>query len=134
VGPDDIRELFSAFGPVTVRRMFSGAGVFVAGTMIAIAHDGAIYLKADAQSAAAFDREGLGPFTYRRNGRPAALASYRRIPDRLYDDPEELAEWARVALAAAERSRSREPAARQRRTRQGPAAAARPARAGRKRR
>jgi len=30
--------------------------------------------------------------------------SYRRMPDRLYDDPDELAIWARAALAAAGRS------------------------------
>jgi DNA transformation protein len=30
--------------------------------------------------------------------------SYRRMPDRLYDDPDELALWARDALAAAGRS------------------------------
>jgi DNA transformation protein len=30
--------------------------------------------------------------------------SYWRAPDRLYDDPDELARWARDALAAAHRS------------------------------
>ena len=32
------------------------------------------------------------------------LTSYYELPDRLYDDPDELAEWARAALAAALRS------------------------------
>jgi len=31
------------------------------------------------------------------------VMSYRRMPDRLYDDPDELAIWARAALAAAAR-------------------------------
>jgi DNA transformation protein len=99
--PDDIRDMFLVFGPVDVRRMFGGAGVFVDGTMIALIHLDTIYLKADARSAAAFDREGLGCFTYRRAGKEAALSSYRRMPERLYDDPDELAVWAREALAAA---------------------------------
>ena len=30
--------------------------------------------------------------------------SYRRMPERLYDDPDELATWARAALAAAQRT------------------------------
>ena len=30
--------------------------------------------------------------------------SYWQLPERLYDDPEELAEWARAALAAAQRA------------------------------
>jgi DNA transformation protein len=37
--------------------------------------------------------------------------SYRRMPDRLYDDPDELAVWARAALAAAGRSGARKSAA-----------------------
>src|SRR5215471_3574124 len=103
MSPDDIRELFRAFGAVDVRRMFSSAGIYADETMFAIVHDGMIYLKVDAASAPAFDREGLPPFTYRRKGKRAALTSYRRMPDRLYDDPEELARWARAAVAAAGR-------------------------------
>jgi DNA transformation protein len=117
VGPDDIRELFAGFGPVTVRRMFGGGGIFADGIMLALVHDGVIYLKADAHSAAAFDAEGLAPFSYRRNGAPATLPSYRRMPDRLYDDPEELVGWARAALAAARRGaggKRRSPARRRR--------------------
>jgi DNA transformation protein len=33
--------------------------------------------------------------------------SYRRMPDRLYDDPDELAVWAQEALAAARRQAAR---------------------------
>jgi TfoX/Sxy family transcriptional regulator of competence genes len=29
--PDHLRDLFSSFRPVTVRRMFGGAGIFVDG-------------------------------------------------------------------------------------------------------
>jgi DNA transformation protein len=101
VSPDDIRELFAAFGPVDVRRMFGGAGIFADGTMFALVHDGVTYLKADERNAPDFEREGLGPFTYMRKGERASLSSYRRMPDRLYDDPDELAGWARAALAAA---------------------------------
>ncbi len=104
--PDDISDLFSAFGPVDVRRMFGGAGIFADGMMFALVHDGVIYLKADAHNTGAFEREGLRPFTYSRRGKPASL-SYRRMPDRLYDDPQELAAWARDALNAARRAGTR---------------------------
>ena len=102
--PEHIRELFSAFGPVTVRRMFSGAGVFAEGMMVALVVDGVIYLKADEQTVPAFEREGLGPFSYMRRGAEAAVMSYWRMPERLYDDPEELAQWARAALETARRA------------------------------
>ena len=32
------------------------------------------------------------------------VGSYWRLPERLYDDPDELAGWARAALAAAQRA------------------------------
>lgn len=123
MSPDDIRELFAAFGPVVVRRMFGGAGVFAGDTMFALIHDGVIYLKAGEGNAPDFERENLGPFTYLRRGEPASLSSYRRMPDRLYDDPDELAAWARAALAAARKPRKRSVSARARR---GSAAAAAP--------
>jgi DNA transformation protein len=99
-----IVEMFAAFGPVVPRRMFSGFGVFSDGTMFALVARGVLYLKADAQTIPAFETEGQGQFSYMAKGRTRALTSYWRAPDRLYDDPDELAIWARDALAAARRS------------------------------
>ena len=104
--PDDIGELFAAFGPVVVRRMFGGAGIYAEGIMFALVADGVIYLKADEKNSAAFDREKLEPFTYSAKGKRTTM-SYRRMPDRLYDDPAELAEWACAALAAARGGQAR---------------------------
>src|SRR6185295_5622799 len=101
---DHIAELFSGFGPVTVRRMFSGAGVFADGLMIALVVDGVIFLKADASTIAGFEREGLRPFSYKTKDGTRTLHSYWRMPERLYDEPDELADWARQAMAAARRS------------------------------
>ena len=105
-----IRELFSQFGPVTVRRMFSGAGIFAEGLMFALVIDDVIYLKADESNRADFEREGSGPFSYirgRKTGRPSRHAlPYWRLPERLYDDPDELAEWAQRAFAIAERKKT----------------------------
>ena len=107
---DHIIELFAAFGRVSVRRLFGGFGIYADGTMFALASRGAIYLKADDDTSAAFMREGQGPFTYGAKRGQRVVMSYWRVPDRLYDDPDELAEWARIALAVARRSK--EPKAR----------------------
>ena len=104
--PEFIKELFAAFGPVSVRRMFGGAGIFADGLMIALISDDEIYLKADAQTSPAFQAEGLKPFTYGAK-RKRVVMSYWRMPERLFDDPEELAEWVRAAFGAAQRSGSR---------------------------
>ena len=111
MSPDDIQELFSAFGPVSVRRMFGGAGIYAAGTMFALVARGVIYLKADEVNTPAFERENLAPFTYETKDGKRGVMSYRRMPDRLYDDPEELATWAREALAAAQRPKRARPEA-----------------------
>jgi DNA transformation protein len=97
-----IRELFGEFGPVSVRRMFGGAGVFVDGTMIALVSRGVIFLKADDETIPRFEAEGQGPFTYATKNGEHTLTSYWRMPDRLYDDPGELAVWARAAHAIAQ--------------------------------
>ena len=112
---DCIRELFSAFGPVKVRRMFGGAGIYADEVMFALIADDAIYLKSDHKTAPAFDREGCGPFVCAKKDGQRAGMSYRALPQRLYDDPEELARWAAAALGVARQAPAKMPAARSRR-------------------
>ena len=101
--PGFLAELFAGFGPVAVRRMFSGTGVFADGLMIALVVDGVIYLKADDSLVPLFEREGQVPFSYKTRDGKRTLNSYWRMPERLYDEPDELVSWARIALAAAGR-------------------------------
>jgi DNA transformation protein len=101
--PEFIRELFAPFGPVTVKRLFGGAGISSDGLTFALVFDGAIFLKVDDASIPDFEREGSAPFVYTRaksKGRVGkASLSYWRLPERLYDDPDELAVWAAFAVA-----------------------------------
>jgi DNA transformation protein len=101
--PEYLAELFAGFGPVTVRRMFSGSGVFAEGLMIALVVDGVIFLKADDETIPQFEGEGLSPFSYKTKGGRRTIMSYWRMPERLYDDPDELADWARRAMVVAQR-------------------------------
>jgi DNA transformation protein and related proteins len=104
-----IRDLFAPLGQVTVKRMFGGAGIWADGLMFALMFDGAIFLKVDEASIPDFEREGSRPFVYTRaksKGRVGrASLSYWRLPERLYDDPDELAVWANRALAIAQRKK-----------------------------
>ena len=102
--PDHISELFAQFRPVSVRRLFGGAGLYADGVMFAILSRDVIYLKADEETRAAFESEGCAPFSYQAKGGRRASMSYWRMPERLYDDPDELATWAAQALAAARRA------------------------------
>jgi DNA transformation protein len=109
VDPEFINDLFAPFGPVTVRRMFGGAGIYREGLMFALVFDGAIFLKVDDASIPDFEREGSRPFVYTRAKSPGKIGraslSYWRLPERLYDDPEDLARWAERALAIAQRKK-----------------------------
>jgi DNA transformation protein len=101
-----LSELFSDFGPVTLRRMFSGFGISVDGTNFALALRAGLYFRADEQTIPQFQAEGSKPFQYqqRSTAKVVTVNSYWELPARLFDDQEELAGWARAALAAAQRA------------------------------
>jgi DNA transformation protein len=97
---DDLADLFSAFGPVTVRRMFGSRGVFAGGVMFALESRGVVYLRTDEASRERFRAAGSEPFTYPRRGVPTPIIRYWRVPDAVLDDAEELAAWSRMARTA----------------------------------
>jgi DNA transformation protein len=101
---DFLIDLFADFGPVAIRRMFSGFGVSADGTNFALALRGGLYLRADDETIPRFEAEGSKPFSYQTRAKTVTVNSYWQLPERLYDDPEELTGWARAALAAAERA------------------------------
>ena len=94
---DFVRDLLLDFGPVTIRNMFSGAGVYADGVMFALLANDTFYLKADETSVHGFAGEGMQPFTYRPEGRDPIAMSYWEVPPRLLEEPQELVSWAREA-------------------------------------
>jgi DNA transformation protein len=108
--PESIRELFSTYGTVSVRRMFGGHGVFADGLMFALESDGELYLKADDLTIPKLAAENSEPFVYKARGREIAL-SYWKLPERLYDELDEFAAFAREAFGAAQRAAGNKPKA-----------------------
>jgi DNA transformation protein and related proteins len=109
---DFLIDLFADFGPVAIRRMFSGFGISADGTNFALALRGGLYLRADDQTIPQFEAEGSKPFQYQTRAKTVTVNSYWQLPERLYDDPQELTGWARAALSAAQRAALRKPKAR----------------------
>src|SRR5215470_7537267 len=97
-------DLFSDFGPVTIRPMFSGHGISVDGVNFALALRAGLYFRADEVTIPQFEAEGSRPFQYQTRAKTVTVNSYWQLPARLFDDSEELAEWARAALGAAQRA------------------------------
>lgn len=101
----DIADLFADFGPVSIRRMFGGKGIYYQGVILAIELDGELMLKADQVSAPDFAVAGCRQWTYRgaRHGKEVAMP-YWSVPESAIDDPGEMAIWARKAYEAGLRS------------------------------
>ena len=99
-----LSDLFSDFGPVTIRAMFSGFGVSVDGVNFAMALRAGLYFRADEQTIPQFEAEGSKPFQYQTRAKSVTVNSYWQLPARLFDDTEELSQWARAALGAAQRA------------------------------
>ncbi len=101
---DFLIDLFSDFGPVTIRPMFSGFGISADGINFALALRAGLFFRADAQTIPQFEAEGSTPFSYQTRAKTVVVNSYWQLPARLFDDSEELSMWARAALAAAQRA------------------------------
>ncbi|MCC8984224.1 TfoX/Sxy family protein [Bradyrhizobium acaciae] len=99
-----LTDLFADFGPVKLRRMFSGYGISADGTNFALALRAGLYFRADEATVPQFEAEGCKPFQYTTRDRTVTVNSYWQLPARLFDDVEELAVWARLALGAAQRA------------------------------
>jgi DNA transformation protein len=99
-----LTDLFADFGPVTIRRMFSGYGISADGTNFALALRAGLYFRADEVTIPQYEAEGSKPFQYQTRAKTVTVNSYWQLPARLFDDTEELSTWARAALAAAQRA------------------------------
>lgn len=102
-----LEELFAPIGGVSLRRMFSGHGVFRDGLMFGIVIRDVLYLKTDDETRAAFEAEGSAPFAYKGAKGREVITSHWRLPERLFDEPDDFGKWALAAIAAAERAQAK---------------------------
>jgi len=127
---DYLFDLFSEFGSISLRKMFSGFGITADGVNFAMALRAGIIFRVDELTIPRYDAEGARPFQYDTRNKTVVVNSYRHLPERLYDDPEELAEWAREAVGAAKRAAAKKSGVRKRAPKKKVAKSA-PARSGR---
>jgi DNA transformation protein and related proteins len=98
-----LKDCLSVVGPVTVKRMFGGAGVYADGVMFGLVANDVLYFKADSRNENDYIAEELEPFTYDGKNKPIKM-SYWQVPERVFDDPDEMTVWAEAALGAARRA------------------------------
>lgn len=99
-----IREIFAGLGEVEIRRLFGGKGIYHRGLIVGLDLFDEIMLKGDNEAAPIFEAAGAKRWVYaaKRTGKPVAMP-YWSVPAEVMDDEESLAEWTRLAFAAAVR-------------------------------
>lgn len=99
-----IEDMFASLGPVTIRRMFGGKGIYHRDRIIAVEVRGELLLKADDVTAPAFEAAGAKRWAYTsKKGKPANMP-YWSIPPDAFDDPDIMAHWVKLADEAAARA------------------------------
>ena len=106
---DLVKDLLADFGPVTIRNMFGGAGIYAGGVMFAILDDDVLYLKTDETSARVFREEGIEPFTYVMESKGPVAMSYFEVPPRLLEAPADLVAWTHEAYRIACANKTKRP-------------------------
>lgn len=101
---DHLRELFSLLGPITLRRMFGGQGLYHREAIIGLVIGDELYLKTDAETVDAFREAGGQPFVYAGKGKPVTM-SYWLPPAEAMESAQDMQPWARLAHEAALRNK-----------------------------
>ena len=95
--------LLAGLGRLTTRPMFGGHGFYSDGVFFGFVLGDVLYLKADDQTRPLFVAARLKPFVYHKR----RSRNYYRAPPEALESPDAALEWARIALAAALRSKKR---------------------------
>jgi DNA transformation protein and related proteins len=96
--PHRFDDLFAEFGPISLRPFFGGEGIRAGEITIGFVFDDVIYFKTDEETRKAFLAERCKPFAFqKRSTGETIVTGWYALPERLYDEPEELAQWARAA-------------------------------------
>ena len=92
-------DQLSRWGPVSIRRMFGGAGLYRNGKMFGLIADDIAYLKVDDSNRDDFVKAGSSPFNPFPEKVKTTVMSYYEIPPEVLENPDELAQWAERSLA-----------------------------------
>jgi len=96
---DALEFRLGAWGPILVKRLFSGYALYRDGIIFGLVFRERVYFKTDEHNRPDYVVAGMPPFEYTRaSGRTTAMR-YFEVPGAVLDDLEELPRWADKALA-----------------------------------
>ena len=99
-------EVLGPLGTITTKRVFGLDGIKLDGVLLGFVIDERIYFRTDAASIDAYKKGGGRPYAFTKRGGESIVTSYWSLPEWLYDEPDELTNWAKHAFAAAQQSPS----------------------------
>jgi len=100
-----VQEELAPLGPIQIRKMFGGAGVYAQGVMFGLIMGQTLYLKVDDLTQGEFAAAGSGPFLFQMKDGSSGSLRYYALPEEAADDAEAMGHWARLGLDAALRAK-----------------------------
>lgn len=97
-----IADMLAPLGDIRAKRMFGGVCFFADGLAFALIADDRLYVKVDGDTRLRHEAEGL-PLFQPFADKPLIM-KYAAVPDGALEDPDDLLDWARPALAVARRA------------------------------
>ncbi|HWK75183.1 MAG TPA: TfoX/Sxy family protein [Povalibacter sp.] len=94
-------DQLAPFAKVTSRRMFGGAGLYADGLFFALLAEEELYFKVDDSNREDYVARGHRPFRPFPDKPEMSSMNYYQVPAEVLEDPDELKQWARKALAVA---------------------------------
>lgn len=106
---DHVVDLLAPLGTPSYRFMFGGYAIYLDGLIVAIVADDVLLLRADEENRGEYEARGIGPFQpYPEKGmRPMP---YYAVPDDVFEDVDELLQWAGRSREAALRAQAKKAA------------------------
>ncbi len=87
-----LHDVFGGLFGINSRAMFGGYGFYKDGKMFGLIADGKLYFKVGEGNKKDYEEEGSEPFVYRSRDKDVTL-NYWELPERLFENKEELVEW-----------------------------------------
>lgn len=102
-----LKDLFADVGPIAVRRMFGGQGIYCRHGIFALVAFDKLYVKGDAASSPIYESAGMARWGYENptTGK-VSMMPYWQVPDDALDDADAMRPWADLAVETARRAKS----------------------------
>jgi DNA transformation protein and related proteins len=95
-----VEEQLAFLGRISTKSIFGGIGIFVDERLLGIVMEEKLYLHTDASNLRAYQDRGMPQFKPYPNAFDLTT-DHHQVPPEIVEDPAQLKEWGRQALAAA---------------------------------